>query len=120
MTLPEHTAKKRRLILALYSTKNAAQHGIENLIHAGFVMDEISLLGHVGEGQGDDLLGVSYEGPGERIKVWGGHGAFWGGIWDLLTTASALFFVPGIGLVAAAESVVGAIIDAMAMAGITA
>lgn len=114
MTLPEHPAKKRRLILALYPTKEAAQHSVEKLIEEGFVMDEISLLGRVGEGAGDDLLGVSYQGPGERIKVWGGHGAFWGGIWGLLATASGFFFIPGIGPVAAAGSVVGAILDVIA------
>lgn len=72
MTLPKHPAKKRRLILALYPSKEAAQHSIEQLIKDGFVMDEISLIGRVGEGSGDDLLGVSYSGPGERLMVWGG------------------------------------------------
>ena len=64
MTLPKHPAKERRLILALYPSKETAQHSIEKLIKDGFVMDEISLLGRVGAGSGDDLLGVSYHGPG--------------------------------------------------------
>lgn len=114
MTLPKHPSKKRRLILALYPNKEAAQHSIEKLIKDGFVMDEISLVGRAGEGSGDDLLGVSYRGPGERLMVWGGHGAFWGGIWGLLASASGLFFIPGIGPVAAAGYVVGAMLDVIA------
>ena len=114
MALPEHPAKGRRLILALYPSKEAAQYSIDKLIKDCYVMDEISLLGRVGEGSGDDLLGVSYHGAGERLKVWGGHGAFWGGIWGLLASASGLFFIPGIGPGAAAGYVVGAILVVIA------
>ncbi len=114
MALPEHPSTKRRIIVALYPTEKSAQHCVKKLIDDGFVMDEISLLGRAGKGEGDDLLGISYEGPGERIKVWGGQGAFWGGIWGLLATASGLFLIPGVGPVAAAGSVVGAMIEALA------
>jgi hypothetical protein len=114
MTLPKNPGKKRRIIVALYPAKETAQNIVETLINEGFVMDEISLLGRAGEGKGDDLLGISYQGTGEKVKMWGEHGAFWGGIWGLLATASGMFLIPGIGPVAAAGSVVGAIIDVVA------
>jgi hypothetical protein len=114
MALPKNPGKKRRIIVALYPEKEAAQHIVEKLIDEGFVMDEISLLGRTGEGKGDDLLGISYQGTGEKVKMWGEYGAFWGGVWGLLATASGMFLIPGIGPVAAAGSVVGAIIDVVA------
>jgi hypothetical protein len=39
---------------------------------------------------------VGYYNVGDRMKVWGKLGAFWGGFWGLLF-GSALFFIPGIG-----------------------
>jgi hypothetical protein len=114
MVLPENPGRKRRIIVALYSDKEPAQRIVAKLVEEGFVMDEISLLGRAGEGKGDDLLGISYQGTGEKVKVWGEHGAFWGGIWGLLATALGMFFIPGIGPVAAAGSVVGTIIDVLA------
>jgi len=114
MTLPKHPGKKRRIIVALYPDKERAQRIVEKLIKKDFVMDEISLLGRAGEGAGDDLLGISYHGTGEKLRVWGEHGAFWGGIWGLLATTSGMFLIPGIGPVAAAGSIVAAIIDVAA------
>ena len=114
MPLPKNPGKKRRIIVALYPVKETAQLTVKRLIDEGFVMDEISLLGRAGEGKGDDLLGISYQGTGEKVKVWGEHGAFWGGVWGLLATASGMFLIPGIGPVAAVGSVVGALIDVLA------
>ena len=39
---------------------------------------------------------VGYYNAGDRMKVWGKLGAFWGGFWGLLF-GSALFVIPGIG-----------------------
>jgi len=39
---------------------------------------------------------VGYYNAGDRMKVWGKSGAFWGGMGGLLF-GSAFFFVPGIG-----------------------
>jgi hypothetical protein len=39
---------------------------------------------------------VGYYNAGDRIKVWGKLGAYWGGFWGLLF-GSALFVIPGIG-----------------------
>jgi hypothetical protein len=39
---------------------------------------------------------IGYYNTGDRMKVWGKLGAFWGGFWGLLF-GSAFFFIPGIG-----------------------
>ena len=49
---------------------------------------------------------------GDRIKSWGGTGAFWGGIWGLLF-APAVFLLPGLGVVAMAGPLVAALVGAL-------
>ena len=49
---------------------------------------------------------------GDRIKSWGGLGAFWGAIWGLLL-APAVFVLPGVGVVAMAGPVVAALASAL-------
>jgi hypothetical protein len=80
-------------------------------------MDMLSVLGK-GESGGDDPLGLYYSSAGDRMKGWGKMGAFWGGLWGLLTGAAGLFVIPGIGPVLAAGPVVEAIAAALAGAGL--
>lgn len=49
---------------------------------------------------------------GDRIKAWGGTGAFWGGIWGLLL-APAVFVLPGLGLVGMAGPFVATLVSAL-------
>lgn len=107
-----------RLIVALFAQEQAAQKAIERLNQADFPMDMISVLGH-GQSSGDDLLGLYYPGVGERMRGWGRAGAFWGGLWGLLTGAAGMFLVPGVGPLLAAGPVVGALAAAAAGAGLT-
>jgi len=46
------------------------------------------------------------------MKSWGGIGAFWGGIWGFLV-APAVFFLPGLGLVALAGPIVALLVGAL-------
>jgi hypothetical protein len=55
---------------------------------------------------------VGFYTTGDRIKTWGGIGAFWGGIWGLLL-APAVFVLPGLGLVAMAGPIVAALVGAL-------
>ena len=66
---------------------------------------------------------IGYYNTGDRMKLWGKLGAFWGGIWGLLL-GSAFFWIPGIGplmvggpLVA---SIVGGLEGAMLTGGLSA
>jgi hypothetical protein len=49
---------------------------------------------------------------GDRIKVWGGRGAFWGSLWGMLF-GGAFLFVPGIGPLVAMGPLVGWLLGAL-------
>ena len=80
-------------VVAVYRTHADAEQGVRALEAAGFDMKALSIVGKdytTAEGV------VGYYTAGERMKVWGKAGAFWGGLWGLLF-GSALFVVPGVG-----------------------
>jgi len=55
---------------------------------------------------------VGYYSTGDRMKTWGGLGAFWGGIWGLLFGAG-FFLIPGIGPVLVAGPFLAALLGAL-------
>jgi hypothetical protein len=55
---------------------------------------------------------IGFYTAGDRIRTWGGTGAFWGGIWGLLL-APGVFFLPGLGVVAMAGPMVAALVGAL-------
>lgn len=93
----------------LYNTHLEAIEAIQGLDKAGFDVDKLSLVGKGYHGE-EHPMGIY--GQGDRIKTWGGIGAAWGGLWGLLF-APAMFFVPGLGLLAMARPVVTALITAL-------
>lgn len=76
---------------------------------SGFDVQKLSL---VGKGYHSEEHPIGFYTAGDRIKSWGGTGAFWGGIWGLLF-APAVFFLPGLGLVAMAGPFVAALVSAL-------
>lgn len=98
-----------RLVVAVFDDQKGVHRALEALVRDEFPLDSLSLLGR-GESSGDDLLGVYYHGPGERIRAWAAQGAFWGAIWGLLSGAAGMFVVPGLGALFA----VGPIVNALA------
>ena len=112
------TGSRHRILIAVFSEQLTAQRAVERLIEKDAPMDSISILGRAGA-SGDDPLGIYYGGVGERVKAWGAHGAFWGGLWGLLAGAAGLFVVPGLGAILAAGPVVEAIAGALAGATLT-
>lgn len=69
----------------------------------------------------DDVVG--YYNTGDRVKKWGKLGAFWGGLWGILS-GSAFFFIPGIGPIAVGgplvSSIVGGLEGAVTVGGLSA
>jgi hypothetical protein len=55
---------------------------------------------------------VGYYNTGDRMAFWGKLGAFWGGLFGLLF-GSAFFFIPGIGPLVVAGSLVSVIVGAL-------
>lgn len=109
-----------RVIVAVFGGQERAGRAVERLSERDYPLDRVSVLGHAGA-VGDDPLGIYYHGVGERMRGWGKLGAFWGGLWGLLTGAAGLFVVPGIGAVLAAgpiaEAIAGGIAGAAAGGG---
>ncbi len=93
----------------IFNTHVEAEDAIKSLSRAGFDLKKLSL---VGKGYHSEEHPLGFYTTGDRIKTWGGIGAFWGGIWGLLL-APAVFFIPGLGLIAMAGPVVATLVGAL-------
>lgn len=60
---------------------------------------------------------MGYYTTGDRMKSWGGIGAFWGGIWGLLIGAG-FFLIPGVGPVLVAGPFLAALVGALESAAV--
>ena len=93
----------------IFNTHIEAEQAIQSLSRAGFDMKKLSL---VGKGYHTEEHPIGFYTTGDRIKTWGGMGAFWGGIWGLLF-APAVFFLPGLGLMAMAGPIAVALVSGL-------
>jgi hypothetical protein len=84
---------ERNAVVAIFHSHLEAETSIKELQHAGFDMRKLSIVGK--DFHTEEHI-VGYYNAGDRMKVWGKLGAFWGGFWGLLF-GSALFVVPGLG-----------------------
>jgi uncharacterized membrane protein len=80
-------------VVGIYRSHTEAEKSVKELQRSGFDMKKLSI---VGKDYHTEEHVVGYYNTGDRMKVWGKQGAFWGGLWGLLF-GSALFFIPGIG-----------------------
>ncbi|MCZ8092055.1 MAG: DUF1269 domain-containing protein [Acidovorax sp.] len=87
----------------------AAEDAIRTLSQSGCDMKKLSLIG---KGYHSEERPIGFYTLGDRIKTWGGAGAFWGGIWGLLM-APAVFVFPGLGLVGMAGPFVATLVGAL-------
>jgi len=93
----------------VFNSHVEAEDAIRTLSRSGIDVKKLSL---VGKGYHSEEHPVGFYTAGDRIKSWGGVGAFWGGIWGLLL-APAIFFIPGVGLIAMAGPLVSALVGAL-------
>ncbi len=93
----------------VFDTHTAAEGAIRTLGQSGFDLKQLSL---VGKGYHSEEKPMGFYTTGDRVKAWGGTGAFWGGIWGLLM-APAMFIFPGIGVVGMAGPLVAALVSAL-------
>jgi hypothetical protein len=82
-----------RNVVAVYNSHTEAEEAVAKLSAASFDITKISIIG---KDYHTEEKVVGYYSTGDRMKSWGGLGAFWGGIWGLLFGAG-FFLVPGIG-----------------------
>ena len=104
----------------IFKTHAAAEDAVRLLMTSGFAASQLSLIG---KGYHSEQHPVGFYTAGDRIKSWGRTGAFWGGFWGLLF-APAVFFLPGLGLVAMAgpfvSLLVGGLESAVLVGGVSA
>jgi len=100
---------KQNSSIYVFDTHTAAEEAIRSLGKSGFDMKKLSL---VGKGYHSEEKPIGFYTSGDRIKSWGGKGAFWGSIWGILF-APAVFFLPGLGLVGLAGPIVATLVSAL-------
>ncbi len=114
------TVNTQNIVVAIYENHPAAEEAVKELHKSGFDMAKLSL---VGKGYHSEEQPLGFYTTGDRMKAWGGIGAFWGGLWGLLLGA-AFFWVPGFGPIAVAgpfiHLLVGALEGAAVVGGLTA
>jgi hypothetical protein len=93
----------------VFDNHAAAEDAIRTLGQSGFDMKKMSL---VGKGYHSEEKPMGFYTAGDRIKAWGGSGAFWGGIWGMLL-APAVFVLPGLGVVGMAGPIVATLVGAL-------
>ena len=96
-------------VVAVYNSHTEAEEAVAKLSAASFDITKISIIG---KDYHTEEKVVGYYSTGDRMKSWGGLGAFWGGIWGLLFGAG-FFLIPGIGPVLVAGPFLAALIGAL-------
>ncbi|MHB8909811.1 MAG: general stress protein [Syntrophales bacterium] len=96
-------------VVGVYDSHTKAEASIKELHRSGFDMKKLSI---VGKDYHTEEHVIGYYNTGDRMKVWGKLGAFWGGFWGLLF-GSAFFLIPGIGPIMVFGPLVGWIVGAL-------
>ena len=96
-------------VVAIYNSHTEAEQAVAKLSAASFDITKVSIIGK--DYHSEEKV-VGYYSTGDRMKSWGGLGAFWGGIWGLLFGAG-FFLLPGIGPVLVAGPFLAALIGAL-------
>ena len=71
----------KNVVVAVYNDHAGAEAAVKELQKAGFDMKKLSV---VGRDYHTEEQVVGYYNTGDRMKLWGKFGAFWGGLWGLL------------------------------------
>ncbi len=103
------TERDPNSVVAVFGEHSTAESAIKKLKDGGFNVKKLSIIGRDYHSE-ENVVG--FYNTGERMKFWGKMGAFWGGLWGLLFGA-AFLFIPGVGPVVAAGSIVAWIVSAL-------
>jgi uncharacterized membrane protein len=77
------------IAVAVYDQHTRAEIAVKALQRAGFDMKKISIIGKDYE---TDEHVIGYLNAGDRAKIFGKYGAFWGGLMGILFGSALLFF----------------------------
>jgi uncharacterized membrane protein len=99
----------RSVTAATFDTHNQADEAIRKLKSAGFDMQSLSV---VGKDYRTEDHAIGFYNAGDRMKLWGKSGAFWGGLFGILFSP-ALFLIPGIGHIIVLGPIVSMIVSGL-------
>ncbi len=71
---------KHDSVIAIFPDHEAAEAAVKKLTAGGLAMKSLSI---VGKGYHTEESVVGFYNTGDRVRFWGGRGAFWGGLWGL-------------------------------------
>lgn len=84
---------QENIVVAVFERHAQAEDAVRSLGRAGFPLTQLTI---VGKGYHTDEKVVGFYNIGDRIKLWGKNGAFWGGLWGLFV-GGVLMTVPLVG-----------------------
>lgn len=97
-------------IVAIYADHDAAEAAIRKVAKSGLDMQHFSI---VGQGYHTDEKVIGFYSAGDRVRFWGGRGAYWGGLWGLLF-GGLMLTVPVVGPVMVLGHLAGVVFTALA------
>ena len=104
-----NTQTQESSVVAVYESHVAAEAAIKALHAAGLDMKRLSI---VGKDFHSEEHAVGFYSSGDRMKVWGGQGAFWGSLWGMLF-GSAFFILPVLGPIVVMGPLVGLVVGTL-------
>lgn len=111
---------KENVVVAVFSSHTTAEEAVRTLGQSGLSMDHLTI---VGKGYHTDEKVIGFYNIGDRIKLWGSNGAFWGSMWGLFA-GGMLMTLPLVGPVVVlghlAAMIVGAVEGAVLIGGVSA
>lgn len=100
--------------VATFTSHEAAEAAVKDMNGMGFDLTQLSI---VGKGYHTEEHVAGFVSTGDRVKFWGKLGAFWGGLWGLLT-GGAFLLIPGVGHLVVLGWLATAIVEAAGGAAI--
>jgi len=92
--MSEEAAKAQEdVAVAVFDSHAQAEEAVRALGQGGFPLEQLTI---VGKGYHTDEKVIGFYNIGDRIKLWGKNGAFWGGLWGLFV-GGVLMTVPFVG-----------------------
>ena len=111
---------KENVVVAIFDSHEKAEDAVRTLGRSGLSMDQLTI---VGKGYHIDEKVIGFYNVGDRVKLWGSNGAFWGSLWGLFA-GGLLITVPLVGSVVVlghfAAMLVGAVEGALLVGGVSA
>jgi hypothetical protein len=95
--------------VAVFDTHSSAEDALTALKDSGFDIKRLSIIG---KDYHTEEHAIGFYNTGDRMKVWGKRGAFWGGLWGWLFGAG-MFLIPGVGHLLVLGPLVGWVVGAL-------